>query len=123
MKTHSREKSLNSFFRDVIHTTQIKRLREPKEKISLVTKFYIPVNNCWYFSTAVSYYFLSWQIFFSFCRSEEKIKHFGQLKSELFLKDNTLRKILCLIMELKVTAQKNFILKRLFWKVGVLSYF
>ena len=57
---------------------------------------------------------------FSFCRSEEKIKHFGQLKSELFLKDNTLRRILCLITELKVAAQKNFILKRLFWKVGVL---
>uniref|UniRef100_A0A8C2NHG9 Uncharacterized protein n=1 Tax=Capra hircus TaxID=9925 RepID=A0A8C2NHG9_CAPHI len=56
-------------------------------------------------------------------RSEEKIKHFGQLKSELFLKDNTLRKILCLIMELKVTAQKNFILKRLFWKTSDLFYF
>ncbi|KAI4546417.1 hypothetical protein MG293_002972, partial [Ovis ammon polii] len=53
----------------------------------------------------------------------EKIKHFGQLKSELFLKDNTLRKILCLIMELKVTAQKNFILKRLFWKTSDLFYF
>ncbi|XP_057597787.1 uncharacterized protein C12orf56 homolog isoform X2 [Hippopotamus amphibius kiboko] len=56
-------------------------------------------------------------------RSEEKIKHFGQLKSELFLKDNTLRKILCLIMELKVAAQKNFILKRLFWKTSDLFYF
>ncbi|KAL2776111.1 uncharacterized protein WCI35_014040, partial [Daubentonia madagascariensis] len=51
-------------------------------------------------------------------RSEEKIKHFSQLKSELFLKDNTLRKILCLITELKVAAQKNFILKRLFWKTS-----
>uniref|UniRef100_A0AC11BAJ2 Chromosome 12 open reading frame 56 n=1 Tax=Ovis aries TaxID=9940 RepID=A0AC11BAJ2_SHEEP len=59
----------------------------------------------------------------SIFRSEEKIKHFGQLKSELFLKDNTLRKILCLIMELKVTAQKNFILKRLFWKTSDLFYF
>uniref|UniRef100_A0A8C6DYM7 Chromosome 12 open reading frame 56 n=1 Tax=Moschus moschiferus TaxID=68415 RepID=A0A8C6DYM7_MOSMO len=59
----------------------------------------------------------------SFFRSEEKIKHFGQLKSELFLKDNTLRKILCLITELKVTAQKNFILKRLFWKTSDLFYF
>uniref|UniRef100_A0A2K6G8F7 Chromosome 12 open reading frame 56 n=1 Tax=Propithecus coquereli TaxID=379532 RepID=A0A2K6G8F7_PROCO len=56
-------------------------------------------------------------------RSEEKIKHFSQLKSELILKDNTLRKILCLITELKVAARKNFILKRLFWKVGVLFYF
>ncbi|XP_023112957.2 uncharacterized protein C12orf56 homolog isoform X4 [Felis catus] len=56
-------------------------------------------------------------------RSEEKIKHFGQLKSELFLKDNTLRKILCLITELKVAAQKNFILKRLFWKTSDLFYF
>ncbi|KFO24501.1 hypothetical protein H920_13987 [Fukomys damarensis] len=56
-------------------------------------------------------------------RSEEKIKHFSQLKSELFLKDNTLRKILCLIMELKVAAQKNFILKRLFWKTSDLFYF
>ncbi|XP_062971562.1 uncharacterized protein C12orf56 homolog [Cynocephalus volans] len=56
-------------------------------------------------------------------RSEEKIKHFSQLKSELFLKDNTLRKILCLITELKVAAQKNFILKRLFWKTSDLFYF
>ncbi|XP_077932348.1 uncharacterized protein C12orf56 homolog isoform X4 [Halichoerus grypus] len=56
-------------------------------------------------------------------RSEEKIKHFSQLKSELFLKDNTLRKIFCLITELKVAAQKNFILKRLFWKTSDLFYF
>ncbi|KAM4883209.1 uncharacterized protein C12orf56 homolog [Thomomys bottae] len=56
-------------------------------------------------------------------RSEEKIKHFRQLKSELFLEDNTLRKILCLITELKVAAQKNFILKRLFWKTSDLFYF
>ncbi|XP_022378033.1 uncharacterized protein C12orf56 homolog isoform X2 [Enhydra lutris kenyoni] len=56
-------------------------------------------------------------------RSEEKIKHFSQLKSELFLKDNTLRKILYLITELKVAAQKNFILKRLFWKTSDLFYF
>uniref|UniRef100_A0A8D0VK52 Uncharacterized protein n=1 Tax=Sus scrofa TaxID=9823 RepID=A0A8D0VK52_PIG len=56
-------------------------------------------------------------------RSEEKIKHFGQLKSELFLKDNTLRKILCLTTELKGAAQKNFILKRLFWKTSDLFYF
>ncbi|KAM6153540.1 uncharacterized protein C12orf56 homolog isoform 1-T1 [Erethizon dorsatum] len=56
-------------------------------------------------------------------RSEEKIKHFSQLKSQLFLKDNTLRKILCLVMELKVAAQKNFILKRLFWKTSDLFYF
>ncbi|XP_019496085.1 PREDICTED: uncharacterized protein C12orf56 homolog isoform X2 [Hipposideros armiger] len=62
-------------------------------------------------------------VFFCFCRSEEKIKHFSQLKSELFLKDNTLRKILCLITELKVAAQKNFILKRLFWKTSDLFYF
>uniref|UniRef100_A0A671DLH2 Chromosome 12 open reading frame 56 n=1 Tax=Rhinolophus ferrumequinum TaxID=59479 RepID=A0A671DLH2_RHIFE len=56
-------------------------------------------------------------------RSEEKIKHFSQLKSELFLKDNTLKEILCLITELKVAAQKNFILKRLFWKTSDLFYF
>ncbi|XP_029809196.1 uncharacterized protein C12orf56 homolog isoform X1 [Suricata suricatta] len=56
-------------------------------------------------------------------RSEEKIKHFSQLKSELFLKDNTLRKILYLITELKVAAQRNFILKRLFWKTSDLFYF
>ncbi|NP_001181689.3 uncharacterized protein C12orf56 homolog [Macaca mulatta] len=56
-------------------------------------------------------------------RSEEKIKHFSQLKSELFLKDNSLRRILPLIMELKVAAQKNFILKRLFWKTSDLFYF
>ncbi|XP_029417311.1 uncharacterized protein C12orf56 homolog isoform X2 [Nannospalax galili] len=56
-------------------------------------------------------------------RSEEKIKHFSQLKSELFLKDNTLRKMLCLITELKVAAQENFILKRLFWKTSDLFYF
>ncbi|XP_007516947.2 uncharacterized protein C12orf56 homolog [Erinaceus europaeus] len=56
-------------------------------------------------------------------RSEEKIKHFSQLKSELFLKDNTLGKILCLIAELKVAAQKNFILKKLFWKTSDLFYF
>ncbi|XP_023616446.1 uncharacterized protein C12orf56 homolog isoform X2 [Myotis lucifugus] len=55
--------------------------------------------------------------------SEEKIKHFSQLKSELFLKDNTLRKIVCLITELKVAAQKNYILKRLFWKTSDLFYF
>uniref|UniRef100_A0A8C3W0A3 Chromosome 12 open reading frame 56 n=1 Tax=Catagonus wagneri TaxID=51154 RepID=A0A8C3W0A3_9CETA len=59
----------------------------------------------------------------SFFRSEEKIKHFGQLKSELFLKDNTLGKILCLTTELKGAAQKNFILKRLFWKTSDLFYF
>ncbi|KAM5287919.1 uncharacterized protein C12orf56 homolog [Ctenodactylus gundi] len=56
-------------------------------------------------------------------RSEEKMKHFSQLKSELFLKDNSLRKILCLITELKVAAQKNFILKRLFWKTSDLFCF
>uniref|UniRef100_A0A8C9DD82 Chromosome 12 open reading frame 56 n=1 Tax=Prolemur simus TaxID=1328070 RepID=A0A8C9DD82_PROSS len=56
-------------------------------------------------------------------RSEEKIKHFSQLKSELILKDNTLKKILCLITELKVAAQKNFILKRLFWKTSDLFNF
>ncbi|XP_046528932.1 uncharacterized protein C12orf56 homolog isoform X3 [Equus quagga] len=56
-------------------------------------------------------------------RSEEKIKHFSQLKSELFLKDNTLRKMLCLITQLKLAAQKNFILKRLFWKTSDLFYF
>ncbi|KAL4670271.1 hypothetical protein H8957_010718 [Semnopithecus entellus] len=56
-------------------------------------------------------------------RSEEKIKHFSQLKSELFLKDNSLRRILPLIMELKAAAQKNFILKRLFWKTSDLFYF
>uniref|UniRef100_A0A671DLF7 Chromosome 12 open reading frame 56 n=1 Tax=Rhinolophus ferrumequinum TaxID=59479 RepID=A0A671DLF7_RHIFE len=56
-------------------------------------------------------------------KSEEKIKHFSQLKSELFLKDNTLKEILCLITELKVAAQKNFILKRLFWKTSDLFYF
>ncbi|PNI28496.1 C12orf56 isoform 2 [Pan troglodytes] len=56
-------------------------------------------------------------------RSEEKIKHFSQLKSELFLKDNSLRRILSLLMELKVAAQKNFILKRLFWKTSDLFYF
>ncbi|XP_015423237.1 PREDICTED: uncharacterized protein C12orf56 homolog [Myotis davidii] len=56
-------------------------------------------------------------------KSEEKIKHFSQLKSELFLKDNTLRKIVCLITELKVAAQKNYILKRLFWKTSDLFYF
>ncbi|EPY75209.1 hypothetical protein CB1_001749006 [Camelus ferus] len=55
--------------------------------------------------------------------SEEKIKHFGQLKSELFLKDNTLRKILCLITELKIAAQNNFILKRLFWQTSDLFNF
>ncbi|XP_003252772.1 uncharacterized protein C12orf56 homolog isoform X2 [Nomascus leucogenys] len=56
-------------------------------------------------------------------RSEEKIKHFSQLKSELFLKDNSLRRILSLLTELKVAAQKNFILKRLFWKTSDLFYF
>nr|XP_019587992.1 PREDICTED: uncharacterized protein C12orf56 homolog isoform X1 [Rhinolophus sinicus] len=56
-------------------------------------------------------------------KSEEKIKHFRQIKSELFLKDNTLKKILCLITELKVAAQENFILKRLFWKTSDLFYF
>ncbi|XP_035112097.2 uncharacterized protein C12orf56 homolog isoform X2 [Callithrix jacchus] len=56
-------------------------------------------------------------------RTEEKIKHFSQLKSELFLKDKSLRRILSLIMELKVAAQKNFILKRLFWKTSDLFYF
>nr|XP_042119045.1 uncharacterized protein C12orf56 homolog [Peromyscus maniculatus bairdii] len=56
-------------------------------------------------------------------RSEEKIKHFSQLKSELFLQDNTLSKILCLITELRVAAQRNFILKRLFWKTSELFYF
>ncbi|XP_055105688.1 uncharacterized protein C12orf56 homolog isoform X5 [Symphalangus syndactylus] len=56
-------------------------------------------------------------------RSEEKIKHFSQLKSELFLKDNSLRRILSLLAELKVAAQKNFILKRLFWKTSDLFYF
>uniref|UniRef100_H0XEJ7 Chromosome 12 open reading frame 56 n=1 Tax=Otolemur garnettii TaxID=30611 RepID=H0XEJ7_OTOGA len=56
-------------------------------------------------------------------RSEEKIKHFSQLKSELFLKDNTLKKMLHLITELKVAAQKNFILKRLFWKTSDLFSF
>ncbi|KAK2489655.1 hypothetical protein MC885_009293 [Smutsia gigantea] len=56
-------------------------------------------------------------------KSEEKIKHFSQLKSELFLEDNTLRRILCVITELKVAAQKNFILKRLFWKTSDLFCF
>ncbi|KAL6057975.1 hypothetical protein STEG23_015843, partial [Scotinomys teguina] len=56
-------------------------------------------------------------------RSEEQIKRFSQLKSELFLQDNTLSKILCLVTELRVAAQRNFILKRLFWKTSELFYF
>ncbi|XP_040610736.1 uncharacterized protein C12orf56 homolog isoform X2 [Mesocricetus auratus] len=56
-------------------------------------------------------------------RSEEKIKHFSQLKSELFLQDNTLREILCVVTELRLAAQRNFILKRLFWKTSELFYF
>ncbi|XP_054552770.1 LOW QUALITY PROTEIN: uncharacterized protein C12orf56 homolog [Talpa occidentalis] len=56
-------------------------------------------------------------------RSEEKMKYFSQLKSELFLKDNTLRKTVCLVTELKAAAQKNFILKRLFWKTSDLFHF
>ncbi|XP_020845845.1 uncharacterized protein C12orf56 homolog [Phascolarctos cinereus] len=56
-------------------------------------------------------------------RSEEMIKLYTQLKSELFLKDNTLGRIACLIAELKVAAQRNFIFKKLFWKTGDLYCF
>ncbi|XP_068936861.1 uncharacterized protein C12orf56 homolog isoform X2 [Petaurus breviceps papuanus] len=51
-------------------------------------------------------------------RSEEMIKLFRQLKSELFLKDNTLGRIACLIAELKEAAQRNFIFRKLFWKTS-----
>ncbi|XP_044535147.1 uncharacterized protein C12orf56 homolog [Gracilinanus agilis] len=56
-------------------------------------------------------------------RSEEMIKLFSHLKSELFLKDNTLGRIACLMEELKVAAQRNFILRKLFWKTSDLYYF
>uniref|UniRef100_A0A4X2MCQ1 Chromosome 12 open reading frame 56 n=1 Tax=Vombatus ursinus TaxID=29139 RepID=A0A4X2MCQ1_VOMUR len=56
-------------------------------------------------------------------RSEEMIKLFTQLKSELFLKDNTLGRIACLLAELKVAAQRNFIFRKLFWKTSDLYYF
>ncbi|XP_043820827.1 uncharacterized protein C12orf56 homolog [Dromiciops gliroides] len=56
-------------------------------------------------------------------RSEEMIKLFSQLKSELFLKDNTLGRIACLTAELKVAAQRNFIFRKLFWKTSDLYYF
>ncbi|XP_031796776.1 uncharacterized protein C12orf56 homolog isoform X2 [Sarcophilus harrisii] len=56
-------------------------------------------------------------------RSEEMIKLFSQLKSELFLKDNTLGRIACLTAKLKVAAQKNFIFRKLFWKTSDLYYF
>uniref|UniRef100_A0A4X2M1P5 Chromosome 12 open reading frame 56 n=1 Tax=Vombatus ursinus TaxID=29139 RepID=A0A4X2M1P5_VOMUR len=56
-------------------------------------------------------------------QSEEMIKLFTQLKSELFLKDNTLGRIACLLAELKVAAQRNFIFRKLFWKTSDLYYF
>ncbi|XP_072511364.1 uncharacterized protein C12orf56 homolog isoform X2 [Notamacropus eugenii] len=56
-------------------------------------------------------------------RSEEMIKLFRQLKSELLLKDNTLGRIACLAAELKVAAQRNFIFRKLFWKTSDLYYF
>ncbi|XP_056656670.1 uncharacterized protein C12orf56 homolog isoform X1 [Monodelphis domestica] len=56
-------------------------------------------------------------------RSEEMIKLFSHLKSELFLKDNTLGRIACLTEELKVAAQRNFIVRKLFWKTSDLYYF
>ncbi|XP_036617729.1 uncharacterized protein C12orf56 homolog [Trichosurus vulpecula] len=56
-------------------------------------------------------------------RSEDMIKLFRQLKSELFLKDNTLRQIACLSAELKVAAQRNFIFRKLFWKTSDLYHF
>ncbi|XP_074076887.1 uncharacterized protein C12orf56 homolog isoform X2 [Macrotis lagotis] len=56
-------------------------------------------------------------------RSEKMIQLFSQLKSELFLKDNTLGRIACLLAELKVIAQRNFIFRKLFWKSSDLYYF
>ncbi|XP_041112979.1 uncharacterized protein C12orf56-like [Polyodon spathula] len=50
------------------------------------------------------------------CSSEQAVKLFSQLTYELFQEDSTLEKTYALVQELKTAAQRNFMLKRLFWK-------
>uniref|UniRef100_A0A8C4RM50 Uncharacterized protein n=1 Tax=Erpetoichthys calabaricus TaxID=27687 RepID=A0A8C4RM50_ERPCA len=51
------------------------------------------------------------------CRSDQMAKLFNQLTSELFQDEISLEKMYSLLVELKMAAQKYFVLKRLFWKV------
>ncbi|KAK6487819.1 hypothetical protein HHUSO_G9118 [Huso huso] len=50
------------------------------------------------------------------CSSEQTVKLFSQLTCELFQEDSTLEETYALVQELKKAAQRNFMLKRLFWK-------
>ncbi|XP_028651173.1 uncharacterized protein C12orf56 homolog [Erpetoichthys calabaricus] len=50
------------------------------------------------------------------CRSDQMAKLFNQLTSELFQDEISLEKMYSLLVELKMAAQKYFVLKRLFWK-------
>ncbi|KAK1168750.1 hypothetical protein AOXY_G9608 [Acipenser oxyrinchus oxyrinchus] len=50
------------------------------------------------------------------CSSEQTVKLFSQLTCELFQEDSTLEETYALVQELKTAAQRNFMLKRLFWK-------
>ncbi|KAK1167263.1 hypothetical protein AOXY_G11973 [Acipenser oxyrinchus oxyrinchus] len=50
------------------------------------------------------------------CSSEQMVKLFSQLTCELFQEDSTLEETYSLVQELKTAAQRNFTLKRLFWK-------
>ncbi|XP_058842400.1 uncharacterized protein C12orf56-like [Acipenser ruthenus] len=50
------------------------------------------------------------------CSSEQTVKLFSQLTCELFQEDSTLEETYSLVQELKTAAQRNFTLKRLFWK-------
>uniref|UniRef100_A0A8C4X4B5 Uncharacterized protein n=1 Tax=Erpetoichthys calabaricus TaxID=27687 RepID=A0A8C4X4B5_ERPCA len=49
--------------------------------------------------------------------SDQMAKLFNQLTSELFQDEISLEKMYSLLVELKMAAQKYFVLKRLFWKV------
>ena len=44
---------------------------------------------------------------------------FHQLKREMLNPENTMEQTYDLLHELRVATEKNFVLKRLFWKVGI----
>ena len=52
------------------------------------------------------------------CREKTALL-FHQLKQELLNPDNTMEQIYELLDELKIATEKNFVLKRLFWKVFI----
>jgi hypothetical protein len=49
--------------------------------------------------------------------SEKLDALYGQLKQEILISGNNIEEVFSLINELKVASERNFFIKKLFWKV------